>query len=141
MKIGGHPTSFLVKYFEISQIPTRVFVLVKSEFYKNMGYLCAVFTTAGCCVYTSRHPLSLFTVIAEKIRITCVQFTHCYQVFPFSVKFSLIYPHLVYGNIFWGNNYKTGQDSLIKTQKKVVLVITFSSYTESSKPLIQKLDM
>ena len=88
MKIGGHPTSFLVKYFEISQIPTRVFVLVKSEFYKNMGYLCAVLTTAGCCVYTSRHPLSLFTVIAEKIRITCAQFTHCYQVFPFSVKFS-----------------------------------------------------
>ena len=88
MKIGGHPTSFLVKYFEISQIPTRVFVLVKSEFYKNMGYLCAVLTTAGCCMYTSRHPLSLFTVIAEKIRITCVQFTHCYQVFPFSVKFS-----------------------------------------------------
>ena len=69
MKIGGHPTSFLVKYFEISQIPTRVFVLVKSEFYKNMGYLCAVLTTAGCCVYTSRHPLSLFTVIAEKIKL------------------------------------------------------------------------
>ena len=88
MKIGGHRTSFLVKYFEISQIPTRVFVLVKSESYKSMGYSCAVLTTAGCCVYTRRHPLSLFTVIAEKIRITCVQLTHCYWVFPFSVKFS-----------------------------------------------------
>ena len=88
MKIGGHRTSFLVKYFEISPIPTRVFVLVKSESYKNMGYSCAVLTTAGCCVYTRRHQLSLFTVIAEKIRIICVQFTHCYQFFPFSVKFS-----------------------------------------------------
>ena len=27
---------------------TRVFVLVKSEFYKNIGYSCAVLTTTDC---------------------------------------------------------------------------------------------
>ena len=32
-------------------------------------------------------------------------------------------------------------DSLIKIQKKVVRVITFSLYTESSKPLYQKLEI
>ena len=32
-------------------------------------------------------------------------------------------------------------DSLIKIQKKVVHVITFSLYTESSKPLFQKLEI
>ena len=55
-----------------------------------------------------------------------------------SLYFSLIYPHLIYGNIVWGNNYKTRIDSLIKIEKKVVRVITFSSYTESSKPLFTK---
>ena len=54
---------------------------------------------------------------------------------------SLIYPHLIYGNIVWGNNYKTRLDSLIKIKKKVVRVITFSSYTESSKPPFQKLEI
>ena len=87
-----HRTCFLVKYFEISQIPTRVFVLVKSESYKNMGYSCAVLTTAGCCVYKCR---SLFTVIAEKTKITRVQFTHCYKVFPYSVTFSNLKPRLL----------------------------------------------
>ena len=58
-----------------------------------------------------------------------------------SVSYSLIYPHLIYGNIVWGNNYKTRLDSLIKIQKKVVRVITFSSYTESSKPLFPKLEI
>ena len=38
----------------------------------------------------------------------------------------MIYPHLNnISNIFWGNNYKTRQGSLIKIQKKVVRVITF----------------
>ena len=53
----------------------------------------------------------------------------------------MIYPHLIYGNIVWGNNCKTRIDSLIKIEKKVVRVITFSSYTESSKPLFQELEI
>ena len=55
--------------------------------------------------------------------------------------YSLMYPHLIYGNIVWGNNYKTRLDSLIKIQKKGVRVITFASYTELSKPLFQKLEI
>ena len=58
-----------------------------------------------------------------------------------SLYYSLIYPHIIYGNIVWGNNYKTRLDSLIKIKKKVVRVITFSSYTESSKPPFQKLEI
>ena len=58
-----------------------------------------------------------------------------------SLYFSLIYPHLIYGNVDRGNNYKTRIDSLIKIEKKVVRVITFSSYTESSKPLFQNLEI
>ena len=95
----GHRTSFLVNYFKISQIPTRVFLLVKSKSFsspepvvswsrgllqikpsgsgdenesksnKNMSYSCVVLTTAGCCVCTRRHSLSLFTVIAEKKKL------------------------------------------------------------------------
>ena len=52
-----------------------------------------------------------------------------------------MYPHLIYGNIVWGNNYKARLDSLIKIQKKGVRVITFASYTELSKPLFQKLEI
>ena len=58
-----------------------------------------------------------------------------------SLYYSLIYPHIIYGNIVWGNNYETRLDSLIKIKKKVVRVITFSSYTESSKPPFQKLEI
>ena len=56
-----------------------------------------------------------------------------------------LYPHLTYGNIggdnIWGDNYTTRLDSLIKMQKEVVRVITFSSYTEWSKPLFQNLEI
>ena len=65
MTIQRHRTCFLVKYFEISLTPTRVFVRVKSESYKIMGHLCAVLSSTECCVYPCRHPSSLFTVFAE----------------------------------------------------------------------------
>ena len=55
--------------------------------------------------------------------------------------YSLVQPHLIYCNIVWGNNYNTRLDSLIKMQKKVGRVITFSSHTESSLPLFQKLEI
>ena len=55
--------------------------------------------------------------------------------------YSLVQPHLISCNIVWGNNYNTRLDSLIKMQKKVGRVITFSSHTESSLPLFQKLEI
>ena len=39
--------------------------------------------------------------------------------------------------VVWGNNYNTRLDSLIKIQEEVVRMITFPSYSESSKPLLQ----
>ena len=68
-----HRTCFLVKYFEFLRTPTRVFVRVKSESYKIMGHSCTVLSSTDCCVYTCRHPSSLFTVSAEKKKITRVQ--------------------------------------------------------------------
>ena len=73
MKIRRHRTCFLVKYFEIPQTPTCVFVRVKSESYKIIGHSCAVLSSTDCCLYTCRHPSSLFTVFAEKKKITRVQ--------------------------------------------------------------------
>ena len=48
-------------------------------------------------------------------------FIHLFRIYS-----SLIHPDLIYGNIVWGNNYVTRLDGLIKIQKKVVRVITFS---------------
>ena len=52
---------------------------------------------------------------------------------------SLIYPHLHYGNIVWANTYPTRLEKLFKLQKKILRVITFSSYTATSLPLFKKL--
>ena len=48
---------------------------------------------------------------------------------------SLIYPYLHYGNIVWANNYPTRLDKLFKLQKKILRIITFSSYRAPSLPL------
>ena len=54
---------------------------------------------------------------------------------------SLIYPCLYYGNIVWGNNYPTRLEKLIRLQKKVLRIITFSTYTAPSLPLFKKLNL
>ena len=54
---------------------------------------------------------------------------------------SLIYPYLHYGNIVWANNHPTRLDKLFKLQKKVLRIITFSSYTAPSLLLFTQLNL
>ena len=53
----------------------------------------------------------------------------------------LIYPYLHYGNIVWVSNYPTRLDKLFKLQKKVLRIITFSSYIAPSLPLFTQLNL
>lgn len=55
--------------------------------------------------------------------------------------YSLIYPHLYYGNIVWANTYPTRLEKLFKLQKKILRIITFSSYTAPSLQLFRKLNL
>ena len=54
---------------------------------------------------------------------------------------TLIYPYLYYGNIVWANNYPTRLDKVYKLQKKVIRIITHSSYDANSAPLFKKLKL
>lgn len=54
---------------------------------------------------------------------------------------SLIYPCLHYGNIVWANNYPTRLAKVFQLQKKVLRIITFSTYTAPSLPLFMKLNL
>ena len=54
---------------------------------------------------------------------------------------SLIYPYLHYGNIVWANNYPTRLDRLFKLQKKILRIITFSSYSAPSYSLFTRLGL
>ena len=55
--------------------------------------------------------------------------------------YSLIYPYYYYGNIVWANTYPTRLEKLFKLQKKILRIITFSSYTAPSLPLFKKLHL
>ena len=50
-----------------------------------------------------------------------------------------IYPYLTYCNIVWGSNYCTRLKSLHKVQKKIVRLMTFSKFNESTKPIFKEL--
>ena len=54
---------------------------------------------------------------------------------------SLIYPCLHYGNIVWANTYPTRLEKIFKLQKKVLRIITFSSYMAPSLSLFKKLSL
>jgi len=53
----------------------------------------------------------------------------------------LIYLYLHFGNIVWANNYPTKLDKLFKLQKKILRIITFSSYSAPSLPLFTRLGL
>ena len=54
------------------------------------------------------------------------------------VYYALVYPYLTYGNLIWGNTYKTRVQKLSNVQKKIRLM-TFKSYLEHPEPMFTEL--
>jgi len=57
------------------------------------------------------------------------------------VYFALLYPHIQYCITSWGCAAKSVLDPLIKLQKRMVRIMTFSHNKASSMPLFHKLNL
>ena len=55
--------------------------------------------------------------------------------------YTLINPHLLYGNILWGSAYKSQLHKLENQQKKAIRSITNSKYNEHTSPLFKSLNI
>ena len=44
------------------------------------------------------------------------------------IYYTLVYPYLTYGNLIWGNTYKSRIQKLVNIEKKIVRLMTFKSY-------------
>ena len=55
------------------------------------------------------------------------------------VYYALVYPYLTYGNLIWGNTYKTRIKKLLNVQKKIIRLMTFKSYLEHTEPMFKEL--
>ena len=50
---------------------------------------------------------------------------------------TMIYPYLTYCNIIWASTYPTRLKPILRTQKKLIRIITFANYTEISGSLFK----
>ena len=51
----------------------------------------------------------------------------------------MVYPYLIYGNLIWGNAYKSRIQKIVNIQKKIVRLMTFKSYLEHTEPIFTEL--
>ena len=58
-----------------------------------------------------------------------------------NIYYSLVCPFLIYGLVVWGNTYCSSLNPLLLRQKRVVRLMTFSSYYEHTNPLFVKLEI
>ena len=47
----------------------------------------------------------------------------------------MVYPYLTYGNLIWGNAYKSHIEKIVNIQKKIVRLMTFKSYLDHTEPI------
>ena len=55
------------------------------------------------------------------------------------IYYALVYPYLTYGNLIWGNAYKSHIQKLVNIQKKIIRLMTFKSYFDNAKPIFNDL--
>ena len=56
------------------------------------------------------------------------------------IYYALAFPYIIYGNLVWGITYPSRLNKISKIQKKIVCLLTFSNYTDSTEPLFKKLE-
>ena len=70
--------------------------------------------------------LSKAIAIMYRIKPYVTQETLC------GLYYSLVYPYLTYGNVIWGNTFKTHLKPIISLQRKVVRYLNFRSHNDFS---------
>ena len=55
--------------------------------------------------------------------------------------YSLVYPHLLYGIVLWGNTYNIYLNKLIVLQKKIIRAITGTMFNAHTQPLFKSLNI
>ena len=55
--------------------------------------------------------------------------------------YALIYPFLTHGLISWGNTYSSTTQPLFISQKRAMIVMTFSKFHEQSSPIFKHLNI
>ena len=55
--------------------------------------------------------------------------------------FSLFYSHVLYGCLVWSYSTQRNIDRIIKLQKRCILIITYSEFTEHTGPLFSELKL
>ena len=58
-----------------------------------------------------------------------------------SVYFSLFYSYALYGCLVWSYSTQRNIDRIIKLQKRCILIITYSEFTEHTGPLFSELKL
>ena len=55
------------------------------------------------------------------------------------IYYALVYPYLTYGNLIWGNAYKSHIQKLVNIQKKIIRLMTFKSYFDHTERIFNDL--
>jgi hypothetical protein len=55
------------------------------------------------------------------------------------IYYALVYPYLTYGNLIWGNAYKSHIQKRVNIQKKIIRLMTFKSYFDHTEPIFNDL--
>ena len=100
---------------------------------------CLINCVQFCHLAWKNHILHIALKIKRIIGILC-KIRHCAPL-PIlrQLCYTLIYPHLTYAIIIWGNTYPSSLTLLITLQKKALRIITFSDFRAPSSPLFHSL--
>ena len=85
------------------------------------------------------HVSSILKKIKRSIGIICKARHYINLETLVNLYYCLIYPYLVYGIVVWGHTYQSTIDPLYIAQKKVLRIMTFSTFDAHSNPIFQKL--
>ena len=141
LSLNIEKTNYIIFHPPQKKINYQMKVSLNGNFLKqeyNSSYLGIV---VDCHLNWKAHVARLSKKIRRNIGVISKVRHFVNKEILLTLYYTLIHPYLIYGLPVWGNTYYSTVEPLFILQKKIVRLMTFSSYYEHTNNLLIKLDI
>jgi hypothetical protein len=135
LSINTQKTKFILFTSKNKKLKDDIKILINNESIKQVKNTTFLGIVIDECLTWCEH-LCLITKKIIKCTAIISKIRHFTNLNSLKlIYYALVYPYFAYGNLIWGNTYKSRIQKLVNIQKKIVILMTFKSYFEHSEPI------
>ena len=139
LSLNFKKTKYIIFHSRNRRVPNTDDIHIEENVLERVPNISFLGVIMDECMNWNAHILSIKSKIARSIGIISRYKDFLPEKTLLTLYNTLVYPHLLYCNLAWGNTYRTKLYPLYLLQKRAIRIITHSTFQAHTKPLFTRL--